>query len=274
MLFSRSPFIALAVSATIGSALELGHLAHGARGLVPVHLGHHDVHQDERDVGVRLQRLDALAAVLREHDLHAAALEDARQGEDVPHVVVHDQHLLALEHGVGHVQALEHLPLVRREPRLHPVQVERGLVEQPLRRAHVLHHDRLRVPLQARLVLRRQLAARVHDHRQVAEPLRAPQPVEQLEGRCRPRKPGRARGSRTRARRASRAPRRVSPRPRPRRPGPPIRSARPFRSRSSSATSSTERVRRSRKPVELREHVAEQLRRGLLRQAAERAGMP
>ena len=43
-------------------------------------------------------RPDAVAAVLGEQHLHPAALEDARQREDVAHVVVDDQHLLAVEH--------------------------------------------------------------------------------------------------------------------------------------------------------------------------------
>ena len=50
MHFSRSPFIALAVSAMIGSVLELGIAADRAHRLVAVHLRHHDVHQHDVDV--------------------------------------------------------------------------------------------------------------------------------------------------------------------------------------------------------------------------------
>ena len=86
--------------------------------------------------------------------------------EDVAHVVVDDQHLLALEHRLGAVQLLEHAPLRLRQPRLDAVEEERRLVEQPLRRARVLDDDRLGVLLEPRLLAARQLLARVDDHRQ------------------------------------------------------------------------------------------------------------
>ena len=69
-------------------------------------------------------------------DLHLVALEHAGQREDVAHVVVDDQHL-----------ACRRTPRRRRAAarsirrfgsgrlRLDPVQEQRGLVEQPLRRA-------------------------------------------------------------------------------------------------------------------------------------------
>ena len=56
MHFSRSPFIALAVTATIGRSLQLGDLADLAHRLDAVHLRHHDVHQHDVDVRLALQR--------------------------------------------------------------------------------------------------------------------------------------------------------------------------------------------------------------------------
>ena len=74
-------------------------------------------------------------AVLGVDDLHAVRLEHAGEREDVAHVVVDHQHLLAGEHRVGVVQLLEHLPLLAGQLGLDAVQEQRGLVEQALRRA-------------------------------------------------------------------------------------------------------------------------------------------
>ena len=80
--------------------------------------------------------------VARQH-LHLLILEHARQREDVARIVVDDQHLAAAQHLVRAVQPLEHLPLGLRQVGDDAVQEERGLVEQPLRRLHVLEHDAL-----------------------------------------------------------------------------------------------------------------------------------
>ena len=85
--------------------------------------------------GVLLQQLDAVPAVLGVDHLHLVPLQHAGEREDVAHVVVHDQHLPAGERGIGPVELLQHLPLASGRLRLDPVQEERGLVEQPLRRA-------------------------------------------------------------------------------------------------------------------------------------------
>ena len=85
--------------------------------------------------GVLLQHLDAVAAVLGEEHLHLVALEHAGQREDVAHVVVDDQHLLAGEHRVGLVRsASASAACVSGRFASHAVQEERGLVEQPLGR--------------------------------------------------------------------------------------------------------------------------------------------
>ena len=149
--------------------------------LVPVHLREHDVHQDEVDVRARLELLEPLRPGLREDDLHPVALEDAGEREDVPHVVVDDQDLLPQENGVAVVELLERAPPLRRQPVLHPVEEERGLVEQPLGRADVLDDDRLGVAPELRLLAPRQVLARVDDHRHVAELAVPLQLLEQLE---------------------------------------------------------------------------------------------
>ena len=66
-----------------------------------------------------------------------------RQREDVARVVVDDQHLAAAQHLVRAVQPLEHLPLRLGQVGDDAVQEQRGLVEQPLGRLHVLEHDAL-----------------------------------------------------------------------------------------------------------------------------------
>ncbi len=88
MLFSRSPFIAFAVRAMIGSAAKRAIGADAPHRLVAIHLGHHHVHQDEIDLGVALQRLERVVPVLGVEHAHALGLEGARHRVDVAHVVV------------------------------------------------------------------------------------------------------------------------------------------------------------------------------------------
>ena len=88
--------------------------------------------------------------------------------------------LLPVEHGVGVVQLLEHPPALGRQRRLGPVQEQRRLVEQPLRRARVLDDDRLGVALEPRLLAAGQRLAGVDDHRDVAAALVGLDPLEQL----------------------------------------------------------------------------------------------
>ena len=109
----------------------------------------------------------ASLAVLGERHVHAVLLEHAREREDVAHVVVDDQHVLAGEHRVGVVQPLEHAPLLLGKPRLHAVEEERRLVEQTLRRLDVLDDDRLGELLEPRLLLLAEILAGVDDDRQL-----------------------------------------------------------------------------------------------------------
>ena len=75
--------------------------------------------------------------------------------------------LLPAKTAVGAVQLLEHPALLLRQLRLDAVQEQRGLVEQPLGRTHILDDDRLGVPAELRLLRRRELLAGVDDDRQV-----------------------------------------------------------------------------------------------------------
>ena len=99
MHFSRSPFIALAVTAMIGRSRNLPRLADRAHRVVAVHLRHHDVHQHDVDVRASPASISiASRPVSAETTSMSLPLEHARQREDVADVVVDDQHLLAGEH--------------------------------------------------------------------------------------------------------------------------------------------------------------------------------
>ena len=67
------------------------------------------------------------------------------------------------------MQPLQDLPRRVREVGGVPVEEEGGLVEEPLRRLDVLEDDGLRQPLELRLLLAREVLARVDDDRQRAE---------------------------------------------------------------------------------------------------------
>ena len=67
------------------------------------------------------------------------------------------------------MQALEHLLLRGRQIGHHAMQEQRGLIEQPFRRLHALHHDTARHGVQSRVLIRGQLASREHDHRHLAQ---------------------------------------------------------------------------------------------------------
>ena len=140
MHFSRSPFIALAVTAMIGRSLHARNLADLADRVDAVDLRHHDVHQHDVDVRLRLQMADRVAAVVVRHDDHALVLEQRRQREDVAHVVVDDHHALALQHFVrsraARVSTVRCASGIVAEVAM---QEEARLLEQALGRAHVAH---------------------------------------------------------------------------------------------------------------------------------------
>src|ERR1700694_2862904 len=62
---------------------ELMLAADAAHGLVAVHFRHHDIHQHERQIVGALDQLDRLLAVGCRDHLHAVALEQAVEREDV-----------------------------------------------------------------------------------------------------------------------------------------------------------------------------------------------
>src|SRR6185437_3042339 len=64
---------------------------------IAVHLRHHDVHQHQVDVVGAFEYVDTLAAVLRVADRESALFQHTGEGEDVAHVVVHDENGLTVE---------------------------------------------------------------------------------------------------------------------------------------------------------------------------------
>ena len=181
MHFSRSPFMALAVTAMIGQVAEPRHLPDRPHRLVAVHLGHHHVHQHDVDVRRLLQPGDAFPAALGVDHLHLAPLEERGQREDVADVVVHDQHRAAGQRRVGAVELLQHPPLRLRQVGGDPVEEQRGLVQQPLGRARVLDHHRLGQPPKLGLLPLGELLAGVDDGRQLAQADLTLDPGDELE---------------------------------------------------------------------------------------------
>ena len=138
--------------------------------LVAVHLRHHHVHQhdvDRRPCFFSIS-MPSLPFSAYEH-LHLVALEHARQREDVAHVVVDDQHLLARRAPDRRCAAARASAASARAGRLDPVEEQRRLVEQPLGRLHVLDDDRLGVRAAARSPLLGQLLAGVDDDRKLRQ---------------------------------------------------------------------------------------------------------
>jgi hypothetical protein len=66
---------------------------------IAVHPRHHDVHQDDLDLGRPLEQRDGVGAALSDADHGAAALEQGGQREDVAVVVVDDEELDPVERG-------------------------------------------------------------------------------------------------------------------------------------------------------------------------------
>ncbi len=140
-------------------------LAHGGE---PVHLRHHDVHQDQIDrlttrLAAARERGERLAAVTRDGHLCAFRLEHVRQREDVAGVVFDDQNPPAFERRLAGPRHLEHPLSLHRQRRFDLVKEQRHLVEQPLRRPRVLDDDRLREAAELLLLVASQRAPGVDD---------------------------------------------------------------------------------------------------------------
>ena len=68
---SRSPRMAFAVNAMIGNFPDVMIGTIAPNRLVSVHLGHHDVHQDDVDVVARTKQVDTVDSALRRDGLHS-----------------------------------------------------------------------------------------------------------------------------------------------------------------------------------------------------------
>ena len=75
MHFSRSPFMALAVTAMIGRCFESFNLADGANRGVTIHRRQHDIHQHESMSVLIQEHLDAVFAVFGGDDVHLEAFK-------------------------------------------------------------------------------------------------------------------------------------------------------------------------------------------------------
>ena len=107
--------------------------------------------------------------VSAEKHFHLVALEHARHREDVPHVVIHDQHLLAREDRIRIMQALQNLAFLFRQTRRVAVQPKRRLIEEAFRTAHVFHDRGLRDAVELLLLFAREVLAGVNDDRADAD---------------------------------------------------------------------------------------------------------
>ena len=135
MHFSRSPFMALAVTAMIGRLLNCGSLRITRIVSRPSISGIMMSIRTMSIVGLGLEDADGVATRLGGDDDHVAPLQDARQREDVADVVVDDQDLLAREDLVGLVELLDGPALGLGQLVDRRVEEEGGLVEEPLGRA-------------------------------------------------------------------------------------------------------------------------------------------
>src|SRR5712692_4581292 len=81
-----------------------------------------------------VEKVDCVATGLGRRDVHLVALEDGREGEDVPDVVVDDERFAARERAVAVVEPVEDLALTLRHRAHGAVEEERGLVQEGLRR--------------------------------------------------------------------------------------------------------------------------------------------
>ena len=88
---------------------------------------------------VFVQEIDGILAGLGRHDAHVLTLQDARQREDIPDIVVDDEHLAPGQSLVAVVKALENMPLPLRQRPDRLVKPERALVHQTLRRRDRYH---------------------------------------------------------------------------------------------------------------------------------------
>ena len=119
---------------------KLVDLADCTHGFIAVHFRHHDIHQDAIHIGGMEQHLDAGAPVLGVDHVQVMLLEHRGQREDVAHIVVHHQHLLAGQRGVVVPERFEQFALRFRQVGLGAVQEQRCLFQEAVQRLRVSHH--------------------------------------------------------------------------------------------------------------------------------------
>ena len=92
--------------------------------------------------GMFFKHFDPVPAVFRVEHLHVIPFQQTGQREDIPHIVVDDQHFLAGQNGVLLAELFEHLPLRFRQILFDTMEEQRRFVEQTFQRTDILHDDR------------------------------------------------------------------------------------------------------------------------------------
>ena len=126
--------MAFAVTAMMGSSCRSGNLADLLDGRDAVHLGHHDVHENDVDGRILPHVLDGLTAVVRGDHRHALLVEDGGERENIPHVVIDDEYLPIGEHLLRLAQRFELLARLLAERVEAAVEEEYSLLQQSLAR--------------------------------------------------------------------------------------------------------------------------------------------
>src|SRR6185312_7999494 len=83
--------------------------------LISVHLGHHDVHQNNTKIGRRIDRSNGLTSSSGGQYHHSTALQNTAERKDVSNVVIDDQDLASDQRFIGPVQAIQHLLFLDRK---------------------------------------------------------------------------------------------------------------------------------------------------------------
>ena len=172
--------MALAVKAMIGRRRS-SDFDGSLDGLVAIHFGHHDVHQDDGDVRRRLDQRHRFCAGGGGEHLHAAAFERCSKREDVAHIVVHHEHGRPTRSSSERWNRSSMCCFSGGRSENDAVQEERGLVQQALGRFHAFDDDAARDGVQPRVLVGRQfLAGEDHDWH-VGERRLARMPLQHLE---------------------------------------------------------------------------------------------
>ncbi len=87
--------------------------AYFLHGCDAVHLGHHDIHQNEINLVLRIlqsgfERSDCFKPVPRDPEFHAATFQHAREGENIPNIVFDHEDAAPLKGCVAIARFLYH----------------------------------------------------------------------------------------------------------------------------------------------------------------------